>query len=136
MEYYLDNYYVVKKEPGMYVLYQNQKASPRCCPFCNAENHYLRLHSNYYRKVYDYNSEQDECIMLKIRVRRFQCEKCHKTFTEDTYGIVPYARITERFRKLIMAKKNEKGISFMGISQIYNIPPAIAYNVCSGERGK
>lgn len=133
MEFYLDNYYVVKEEPGMYVLHQTARAQR--CPSCGSDK--LKLHSNYYRKVYDYNQERNEStVLLKIRVRRFQCEKCKKTFKEDTQGIVPYARITERFRKVLMNHRMERHASFMSMSQIYKIPLAVVYNVCADVRGK
>lgn len=133
METYLKNFYVKDKENGSYVLIPLEQR--QMCPKCQSDN--LRLNSFYYRTVYDYDPEIEESRKLRIRIRRFKCEDCNKTFNEKIEGIAPYSRVTERLKENMLEEKKHNNNSYTRISKIFNISPAVVYNVCSSSiRGK
>jgi transposase len=68
------------------------------CPFCSHPG--PRIHQHYERRIKDADI-RGKIPTLVIRLRRYRCSKCHKTFSEQVPGIKPRARITQRMKREI-----------------------------------
>lgn len=68
------------------------------CPFC-ADEH-PRIHQHYQRTIKD-SLVRGKLQILKIKMKRYRCQSCHKTFNEELPGIKPYKRLSERMQREI-----------------------------------
>ncbi|MCS4541410.1 MAG: transposase [Euryarchaeota archaeon] len=66
------------------------------CPRCGSTH--AIVHDCYFRKVRDVNLEQSQTICLLVIL--YECKECKKTFAPKIDGIGPYARYTNRAKKL------------------------------------
>jgi transposase len=86
---------------------ETEQARPDC-PFCHSPN--PRIHQYCERTLKD-SIVRGHLYTLKVKLRRFRCAKCHKTFNEQIGGIKPRARLTERMqREIYWACENFKDL--------------------------
>lgn len=132
MDVYLEDYYIKNKKPGMYFL--NRVETVHTCKFCHSEN--IKIHSVYNRKVYDYDSGAGEMTELNIRVRRYRCMDCMKTFNESSDVIEPYSRVTKRLKNLLLTSREKNHSSYKKLADQYDIPVKVVCGVCcAGSKG-
>ena len=68
------------------------------CLFCDESG--PRIHQYHYRKVKE-SLIRGRLPILTVKMKRYKCRKCHKTFNEKLPGILPYKRLTERMQREI-----------------------------------
>lgn len=68
------------------------------CPYCRDPS--PRVHQRYIRTVKD-SLIRGRLPILKIKMKRYRCRNCHKTFNEQIPGLLPYKRLTERMQREI-----------------------------------
>jgi transposase len=68
------------------------------CPWCGDE--FPRVHQRPVRTLKD-SVIRGRIYILKVKIRRYRCRKCHKTFNEELSGIKKYQRLTERMKRNI-----------------------------------
>ena len=73
------------------------KAKPKC-PFCEQNHPYI--HQYYHRSLKD-TIIRGKIYYLNIKMRRFRCRSCKRTFNETLDGVRPYKRLTERMQREI-----------------------------------
>src|SRR5690606_7237313 len=84
----------------------DQKRS--ACPFCS---HPKPLIHQYYQRTLKDSIVRGHLYILKVKLRRFKCSQCHKTFNEQIGGIKPRARLSERMqREIYWACENFKDL--------------------------
>ena len=74
----------------------DKKRAP--CPFCGDPR--PRLHQYYKRKLKD-GVVRGRLHILIIKMKRYRCGSCHRTFNESLPGILPGKRLTERMQREI-----------------------------------
>lgn len=68
------------------------------CPHCG--DSFPRIHQYMTRKLKD-SVIRGKLYILEIKMKRYRCRSCHKTFNEELPGIKRYQRLTERMKREI-----------------------------------
>jgi len=68
------------------------------CPHCDDPN--PQVHQHYIRRVKD-SLIRGKIQTLIIKMKRYRCRQCHRTFNEHLPGIRPHKRLTERMQRHI-----------------------------------
>ena len=88
----------MKSENRFYHIQCKSKLKRPHCPICNDDT--PRVHQSYVRTIKD-TLVRGKLQILKIKMKRYRCRKCHKTFNEELPGIKPYKRLSERMQREI-----------------------------------
>lgn len=87
------------KRSGRFItLFCETKLERPHCAHCGDSQ--TRVHQYYKRTLKD-SVIRGRLYTLNIKMKRYRCGVCHKTFNEKLAGIMPYKRLTERMQKEI-----------------------------------
>lgn len=81
----------------LYLFCQTDLERPSC-PHCGDSK--PRVHQHFERKLKD-SVYRGKLQILIIKMKRYRCRSCHKTFNEKIPGILPYKRLTEKMQREI-----------------------------------
>lgn len=81
----------------IYVYCESTLERPNCS-LCGDSR--VRVHQYYKRKLKD-TIHRGKIQLLTIKLKRYRCGSCKKTFNEELPGIMPYKRLTERMQREI-----------------------------------
>ncbi len=117
---WVDSWEIKEKE----VLVKVRSPRTNCmCPHCT--NPVSRVHSYKSRNIL-HSVWQSRKVILKLRVRRFYCNRCKKAFAEYIPGI-DRRRTTDNFRQLLLKEMTRNSLSW--VRENSNVSSSVLYSV-------
>ena len=83
-----------------FVYYLEQSTDKIPCPFCNSSNNVTI--KGYYFKNINCSINEHKKDVLRIKMVRFNCSNCNKTFNKAIQGVQKYGCISNYVKKLII----------------------------------
>lgn len=80
------------------------------CPVCGSST--SKIHQHHFRKI-KHDRLNEKQIILSLKVRRFQCKKCRKIFSENINGI-DRKRVSLNFRTEVISWLQRNSFNYIG----------------------
>lgn len=109
-----------------FVYYLEQSTDKIPCPFCNSSNNVTI--KGYYFKNINCSINEHKKDVLRIKMVRFNCYNCNKTFNKSIQGVQKYGCISNYVKKLII-NSFYTTTTFDKIASTYHVSIATIINI-------
>lgn len=119
----------IRSDAG-FVYYLEQDTEKIPCPFCNSLNN-ITIKGYYFKNINCSINEHKKDI-LRIKMVRFKCHKCNKSFNKSIQGVQKYGYISNYVKKLII-NSFYTTTTFEKIASTYHVSSATIINIFDND---
>lgn len=107
--------------------YKLNTKKPEICPFCKENYEHIHIHG-YYSKCLKNLKINNFTEVFNIKITRYLCTKCRKTFSDKFENQYQNHRITQNFKNQILEDFNKNAV-FNDLKFKYNVPFSIIKSI-------